>query len=1106
MVIADRHNAFENVAKGDLIDESCELAAKLLTTANKLRGRRDSATRKRFSRLLHDRDALLVTMALADEVMRTPSTRAAARSLRLVVGRATARGFGVVDSFGLRLVGLASLVSSSVAIRGVRAVVRAKSSEIILSANIRPLSRHIYRRRSDGARPNINVLGEAVLGDTEAKARLLAVTAMAERSDVDYVSVKISSVVAQIMITDLAGSVDRVVTTLRPLYRAAVAHGTFVNLDMEEYRDLEITMIAFMRLLDEPEFETLTAGIVLQAYLPEAHDALEKLVDWAHERHARSGGVIKIRLVKGANLAMENTEAELHGWVAAPYQSKALVDASYVRMLNTVLSTTNSQAVRVGVASHNLFHLAYALTLARHRGVTQQIDIEMLEGMANAEALAIAREVGGVVLYTPVTNHDDFVSAVAYLVRRLDENTSPENYLRASFAMQVDNQAWVKQRERFIASVRESKTLSTVSRRHELMHHNADASFARGEFINEPDGDPTRQNELPYGLAVPAREIPVATATQVDESVASAKHAQTSWNALGSTRRGEILRNVAQVFADQRRATIALMMSEAGKTFAEADPEVSEAIDFARFYALQARRVCDHEHASALGVVLVVPPWNFPYAIPVGGVCAALSVGNTVILKPAPETVQIAQHLVEQMWFAGVPRDVLRFVRTNDDEVGRHLITHNDVAAVVLTGGFATAQMFLEWKPELQLFAETSGKNAIVVSASADIDLAVKDIVQSAFGHAGQKCSAASLAIVDQTIFDHPSFLGQLRDAVESLRVGWGNDPATNVGPLIREPSGALHRALHQLDEGESWLVEPQVLSDDQRLYRPGVRLGVRPGSWAHRTEWFGPVLGVMRAPNLGEAIKWQNAVDFGLTAGIQALNPKDCEFWLKNVRAGNLYVNRTTTGAIVGRQPFGGWRKSSVGAIAKAGGPHYIESLLNWRSVENDADADLAIVTALKWWTEVGSVTRETAGLRAERNYSRYFGFEKVLVVIDEFVQSPIIRAVTQIAEFVGVDVIWHKILEGECKALGDEFVHDGIERARWLSVTPPTREIVAMFAARGVSIDRRPIAVRGDIEAPRWLKEQSIAITNHRYGNIGSGPQIELSSNSIGECVTLG
>lgn len=1082
-----------------LVEDSCRLAGELLASAEELRSRRDVVTRDRFARLLDDPDAIAVTMTLADEVMRTPSAREASRILRRIARRAGRRGLGVFDTVGLRLVGCASLAAASPAMRLVERTVRMRARGIILPSEPDRLARHVRRRRRDRARLNINVLGEAVLGHAEAQTRFDAVMEMIGRSDVDYVSVKLSAVVAQLVTVDVDGSLSRVLSRLRPLYRAAQAGNTFVNLDMEEYRDLEITLRAFMAVLDEPEFETLTAGIVLQAYLPEAHDALRRLISWSRARHARSGGAIKIRLVKGANLAMETTEAELHGWVAAPYGSKADVDASYVRMLGEVLSTANAHAVRVGVASHNLFHVAYALTLARHRGVIDQIDIEMLEGMANAEALALARRIGSVILYAPVTTHEDFPAAVAYLVRRLDENTSPENYLRASFAMRVGNPSWHDQRRRFVDSVRASTTLSTASRRQGRPRVDADACFARGTFANQSDGDPTIVAELPYGSHVQTAEVAVATPADVDAHVHAARGAQPDWEARGARARADVLREAAQRFQRERRETIALMMREAGKTFGEADPEVSEAVDFARYYALRAVETCAHPDSGALGTVLVVPPWNFPYAIPAGGVCAALAAGNSVILKPAPETVTIAHHLATQLWSSGVPRDVLRFVRTDDDDTGRGLVGHPGVDAVVLTGGYQTARRFLEWRPDMRLLAETSGKNAIVVTASADVDAAVRDLVQSAFGHAGQKCSAASLAIVDAEVLDDSAFLRQLRDAVRSLKVGWGDDPATTMGPLIRAPGDALDRALHRLDEGESWLVQPSRLSDDGRLFSPGVRLGVRPGSWAHRTEWFGPVLAVMRAPDLDTAIAWQNAVDFGLTAGVHALNAEDCERWISRVRAGNLYVNRGTTGAIVQRQPFGGWRKSSVGPTAKAGGPHYVEALLDWRSVGGDADADACLRSAERWWASHGGVVREVAGLRAERNYCRYVPLERVVVVADESVPAATRSVVERLCGLVGTPLTWIRghDLVGVDDELRDVLSRQRHDRLRWLAQETVPDPVVALLVESGVSLDRRGVARNGAVEAPRWMKEQSIAVTNHRHGNVGAGPRVRVPTS---------
>ena len=299
------------------------------------------------------------------------------------------------------------------------------------------------------------------------------------------------------------------------------------------------------------------------------------------------------------------------------------------------------------------------------------------------------------------------------------------------------------------------------------------------------------------------------------------------------------------------------MVADANKSIAEGDPEVSEAVDLARYYAWAALALDDITGArpSPLGPVVVSPPWNFPLAIPAGGVLAALAAGNSVILKPAPQSRATAALIAELCWAAGVDRDVLQFVPADDDEAGRRLITHPDIAAVILTGSYATAQMFLGWRPDLRLHAETSGKNSIVITACADIDSAVMDLVRAAFGHAGQKCSAASLAIVEAPLYDNPAFLERVRDAAASLRVGPAADVATEIGPLIDPPGEVLHRALTTLDLGERWLLRPEARSEDETLWTPGIRLDVGPGSWFARTECFGPVLGMIRADDLDHAI-----------------------------------------------------------------------------------------------------------------------------------------------------------------------------------------------------------------------------------------------------------
>lgn len=1087
--------------------------------------RYDKASRKRFTRLFKDPKAISVTVSLTDEVMRITSAKDSVRILRKAAKDSTVAGFGLFNSFGLKLIASISRVLPKPVLFAVHTQVKLLSKGIILPAESKKLSRQIKKRAKKGIRLNINVLGEAVLGEDEANERFERVMQMMQRPEVDYVSVKLSSVASQIISLDRKGTLERVSEKLRNIYRTSIATNTFVNLDMEEFRDLRLTVDAFKLVLNEGEFKNLYAGLVLQAYLPESHEVFAELVEWSLERHKQSGGVVKIRLVKGANLAMEKAEAELHGWVAAPYQSKADVDASYSRLLDTALRSEHAKAVRIGVASHNLFHIAFALEIAKKRNVMDQLDLEMLEGMANPEALAIAKRSMRILLYAPVTRADDFASAVAYLVRRLDENTAVENYLRSSFEIGTNPAKFNEQSDRFLASASQRHEISTKSIRHK--NHKFEINDG---FENAPNADITKldflnklDKEIAAVLKLPIKEIPividgkeifdrtqiegndpgdnakvwykysVAKLSDIDTAVKVAKKSVAGWNEIGANDRAVILKKFGQIAHDEQEESIAIMSRDAGKTVSEADPEVSEAIDFANYYALSAISLDLERQSSPVGVVVVVPPWNFPYAIPTGGICAALAAGNTVIFKSAPETVATSWHLVNQLWKAGVPKSVLQFVSTEDNEVGQALVSHEDVNAVILTGGYSTALLFASWKNELNLLAETSGKNSMVLTACCDIDVAVKDLVQSAFGHAGQKCSAASLAIVDKNIYENPNFKKQLIDAVKSLKVGPGYNYSTMVGPIIKSAESNLQRALTQLDEGEQWLLKPEQLDEAGLLWSPGVKTGVKPGSWSHLNEWFGPVLAIMVSPDLQTSVSWQNATDYGLTAGIQSLDSKECEYWIENVEAGNLYVNRGVTGAIVNRQPFGGWRRSSVGATAKAGGANYVATLRNWNQMNHFLPMKEA---ANKWLKSTGEMAIDHSGLSVEQNIQRYRRFKKGFLVR---IESGTSKDELDFLNWLKVDLGVITRLSSDSLIPGlanlvvesvDEFAHHAKEfdRVRWLSAeVPPVNELMK----NGISCDRRPITSRGDIEISRWFLEQSVSITQHRYGNTNAGPK---------------
>lgn len=1057
-------------------------AATLLEQATAVQTSVERGEAGRLARMMDDDPGKAFTLAMVDEVFRSHRPAVQSRRWRGLLNdfgaprflSAFDRGLMRAGAFGSRLV-------PGVVMPLVERRLRQDSERVILDAAPAALDGYIRRRTADGFRINLNHLGEAVLGEREAEHRMTAVLNHLANPLVTYISVKISAVFSQINLVAWDATLAAIKDRLRRLYRAALPAKKFVNLDMEEYRDLGLTLAAFRGVLDEPEFRSLPAGVVLQSYLPDSWAAQRELTAWARDRVAAGGSPIKVRLVKGANLAMEAVEAELHGWHQAPYGSKAETDANYRRMVEFGCRPENAAAVRLGVASHNLFDVALALELRERFGTAERVELEMLEGMANHQARAVRDAANGLLLYAPAVGKDDFLSAMAYLVRRLDENTAPENFLRATFGLTAGSEAWHREQERFERGWADRLTVSADSRR----AHPAVNPETAAKFENAPDTDWTQPaSRAAWEAAVTAwRPIPLEPLPAVDTLLTTARAAQPAWEALGADGRAAVLREAARVMAADRFTTIACMRTDAKKSATEADPEVSEAIDFARYYA-DSFRVSDGLTADALGVVVVASPWNFPYAIPAGGVLAALAAGNAVVLKPAPETVQTAALLARQLWRAGVPRDVFQFFPCEDGPDGKALLTDSRVGAVILTGAYETAQRFLDWKPGMRLYAETSGKNALVVTAQADRELAIKDLVKSAFGHAGQKCSAASLAILEAEVYDDPGFRRQLADAAASLPVGPSSDPRSVVTPLVRPPEGALKQALTKLEPGEEWLLEPRQVGDDPCQWSPGVKLGVRAGSPFHRAECFGPVLGLMRAGSLAEAVEWQNAVDYGLTAGLHSLDPAEQAWWRERVEAGNLYVNRPTTGAIVQRQPFGGWKRSSIGPGAKAGGPNYVP--LFTRLTDRGTVAPAAVEASYRTaWGEHFAVGHDPSGLRAESNVFRYRACRGVVLRLAERDETAIARA-TLAAKVAGVPLTVSVATEESDAAFADRLpgLATGAEFLRCVGQLGDG--VLRAAHTLGLNVIDAPFTADGRTELRYWVREQAVSSTRHRYGQI--------------------
>ncbi|MFW2514251.1 proline dehydrogenase family protein [Demequina sp. SO4-13] len=1021
---------------------------------------------------------------------------------------------------------LASRIAPRLTVAIARRFVRGLVGHLVVDARPRRLSRSLQRLRSDGAELNVNLLGEAVLGREEASRRVERLQGLIEHPDVDYVSIKVSAVTAPHSPWDVDGAVEEITATLLPLYAAARdANGTFINLDMEEYRDLEVTLAVFERLMREPSLLDLSAGIVLQAYLPESSAALARVQRLAASRVDAGGAPLRVRIVKGANLSMERVESELRGWSLAPWGSKTETDAHYKRLLSAALTVESSQSLKVGVAGHNLFDVAHAWDLACRRGVADAVQFEMLLGMGEPVSRAVARDVGQLRLYTPVVDPADFDVALAYLVRRLEEVANPQNFLSRLPTLAHTPEDFEREERAF----RHACALATGPAPSRSHRDAARPPSANREFRNAVDTDPALGSSRTRGERALARAAErrvgadAVAAARVDDaeslarSIGEVRDGGQRWGLTTGAQRSAMLHRIADELERRRDELIEVMASEAGKTLDQSDPEVSEAIDFARYYADSALRL--HEVVGAVPVpralTVVTPPWNFPVAIPAGSTLAALAAGSAVLLKPAEEARRCSAVVVDILHGAGVPQDLVRLIDLDPKKLGHALIRDPRVDQVILTGAFETAQGFLDARPSLHLHAETSGKNAMVITPSADLDLAVRDLVASAFGHAGQKCSAASLAVLVGSVADSPRFHRQLRDAVRSLRVGPATDPATQMGPVIAEPSGKLERGLTRLDGDETWWVEPQRLADG--LWTPGVRGWVAPDSFMHRVECFGPVLGIVRARDLDHAIALVNAVDYGLTSGIHTLDESEIRTWIDTVEAGNLYVNKGTTGAIVQRQPFGGWKRSVVGPTVKAGGPHYVATLTGWERADlaGASEGHTALEPAVErlvaageaeWvraaaeadhreWRERFAVGHDPTALACEANVLRYVPLP-VLIRWDGAREEDLTRTC---AAMVRAGALGHVSVAEElpsriAEALGAAGVQLHLEtataalaamRERGLSRVRCVGEVEDVWRGHAdVAVFDLPVTSAAQLELMPFLREQAVSLTLHRYG----------------------
>jgi len=787
------------------------------------------------------------------------------------------------------------------------------------------------------------------------------------------VSVKMTAVYSQI--NDKAWSETKTIlkNRLRPIFKKGMDLGVFINLDMEHYAVKHLTLEVFKELINEPEFKNYAFfGCVVQAYLRDSFQDIKELTHFASVR----GTPFTIRLVKGAYWDSETIEAVQRDWPIPVYTVKAESDANYEICASYLLE--NYKHIRVALASHNVRTLAAALVKAEHLGLAKNaFEIQMLFGMAEPIKKTFSEMGYRVREYAPV---GELIPGMAYLVRRLLENTSNESWLRGKFAegktsaelLKDPSVGLVADLTNGLASGLASSLSSGLIRT--AAPHRKDAHLFQNEALLDFANSEVRENIISalnkLKFALPKTVVPtvagqtyktqniyhrknpslvsqtlahvhMASTEMAEKALQAAHKAYSSWKKVSPLARAELLDKAADIMVKNKYSLMATQILEVGKPWAEADGDVAEAIDFLRYYARSMRKLApplrvghapgeiSHYIYKPRGVVCVIAPWNFPLAILTGQVAAGLVTGNTVVMKPAEQSSLVALGLFEILMQAGFPTSTVEFLPGYGEEVGDYLVKHPLTTTIAFTGskavGLLIAKNAADVKPGQQhvkrCIIEMGGKNTIIIDNDADLDEAVDAVLYSAFGFAGQKCSAASRLIILEEVYE--KFSERLIEAAKSLQITASENPMGYMGPVVDDEAHLRlmsciasaeikYKILYKSEVPEGGYFVPITIISD-----------VNASDDVAQNEFFGPILALIKAQNLDHAIEIANSTEYALTGGIFSRSPANIEKIKQELEVGNMYINRGITGAMVDRHPFGGFKMSGIGS--KTGGPDYL-------------------------------------------------------------------------------------------------------------------------------------------------------------------------------------
>ena len=880
-------------------------------------------------------------------------------------------------------------VPGKVAATTVSKSVETLAHRYIAGENIKQALKSIERLRKEKMAFTVDLLGEAVITEVEAESYLqryidlmselasaaqkwknIALIDEADGEELPkvQVSVKLTAFYSQFDPLDDKGSEEKVVAHIRTLLRRAKDLGVAIHFDMEQYIYKDLTFNILKKLLMEEEFKQRTdIGMTIQAYLRDSEEDAKSLIEWAKQR----GNPITIRLVKGAYWDQETITAEQKHWKQPVYNDKAATDINFEKITQLLLE--NHQYIYAAIGSHNVRSQARAIAIAQSLNIPQRnFEMQVLYGMGDKIAKALVDQGYRVRVYCP---YGELLPGMAYLIRRLLENTANSSFIRQDMenrpVEELISQPVVKEgveREEGEEGV-EIISASSLS----SFNPAADSDYAKDNLRTKSQvAFETVKNQLgqtylplingervetevkidsvnPSNYSQVVGKVGLINVEQAETAMQSAKAAFKKWRKTSAKHRADIIRKAGDLMEQRRAELSAWIVLEVGKPVREADAEVSEAIDFCRYYAAEMERLDKGYNYDVAGennryiyqprgITVVISPWNFPFAIATGMTVAALVTGNCTLLKPAETSAVIAAKIAEILIDAGIPGGVFQYVPGKGSVVGSYLVNHTDTHVIAFTGSqevgckiYADAAILKPGQKHMKrVIAEMGGKNGIIIDESADLDQAVVGAVQSAFGYSGQKCSACSRVIVVESIYD--TFINRFVEAAKSLNVGEAELPGTQVGPVIDDKSQSRIREYIEKGKAEAEIVLEMSAPENGYFVGPVIFGNVPADGIIAQQEIFGPVVAVIKVKDFQEALQVANGTNYALTGGLYSRTPSHIEQAQEEFEVGNLYINRTITGAIVSRQPFGGFKLSGVGS--KAGGPDYLLQFLEPRTI----------------------------------------------------------------------------------------------------------------------------------------------------------------------------